>query len=175
MNNLPGINDNARERGVEQKCFQTLTEGRQRRGRYHFVRQAVPDGGSVDREGPAADGRQFHGRHQQTIGPSRAEGTSTRQIGDRHEPTDQLAATRSQVPVTSQSGTYCRPMRTERARALWARAAGRGVLLVRCGRRQTERGRAVRATASARPRRRPGSLAPASRPGAQTQSPIKSH
>jgi len=57
-----------------------LTEGRQRRGRYHAVRQAVADGGSGDREGPAADGRQFHGRHQQTIGPSRAEGTSTRQI-----------------------------------------------------------------------------------------------
>ena len=30
------------------------------------------------REGPAADGRQFHGRHQQTIGPSRAEGTPTK-------------------------------------------------------------------------------------------------
>ena len=39
-------------------------------GRYHVVRQAVPDGGSGDWEGPAADGRQFHGRHQQTIGPS---------------------------------------------------------------------------------------------------------
>ena len=32
-NNLPGINDNVSERGVEQKCFQTLTEGRQRDGR----------------------------------------------------------------------------------------------------------------------------------------------
>ena len=61
-NNLPGINDNVRERGLEQKCFQTLTGGRQRRDRYHAVRQAVPDGGSGDREGPAADGRQFHGR-----------------------------------------------------------------------------------------------------------------
>ena len=57
-----------------------LTEGRQRRGRYHVARQAVADGGSGDREGPAADGGQFHGRCQQTIGPSRAEGTSTRQI-----------------------------------------------------------------------------------------------
>jgi len=27
------------------------------------------------------DSRQFHGRYQQTIGPSRAEGTSTRPIG----------------------------------------------------------------------------------------------
>ena len=45
----------------------------------HVVRQGVPDGGSGDRESPAADGRQLHGRHQQTIGPSRAEGTSTRQ------------------------------------------------------------------------------------------------
>jgi len=71
-NNLPGISDNVPERGVEQKCFQTPTEGRQRRGRCHVVRQAVPDGGSVDREGPAADGRQLHGRYQQTIGPSRA-------------------------------------------------------------------------------------------------------
>ena len=41
--------------------------------------------GSGDREGPAADGRQFHGRYQQTIGPSRAEGTSTRQIGDTNQ------------------------------------------------------------------------------------------
>ena len=39
-------------------------------GRYHVVRQAVPDGGFGDREGPAADGRQLHGRHQQTIVPS---------------------------------------------------------------------------------------------------------
>jgi len=31
--NLTGINDNVGERGLEQKCFQTLTEGRQRRGR----------------------------------------------------------------------------------------------------------------------------------------------
>ena len=30
-NNLPGINDNVRERGVQQKCIQTLTEGWQRR------------------------------------------------------------------------------------------------------------------------------------------------
>ena len=36
-NNLPGINDNVRERGLEQKCFQTLTEGRQRRSRDHTV------------------------------------------------------------------------------------------------------------------------------------------
>jgi len=49
------------------------------------VQQAVPDGGSGDWEDPAADGRQFHGRHQQTIGPSRAEGTSTRQIGDTNQ------------------------------------------------------------------------------------------
>jgi len=26
-NNLAGINDNVRERGMEQKCFWTLTEG----------------------------------------------------------------------------------------------------------------------------------------------------
>jgi len=32
--------------------------------------QTVADGGSGDREGPAADGRQFNGRYQQTIGPS---------------------------------------------------------------------------------------------------------
>ena len=35
-------------------------EGRQRRGRYHIVRQAVANGGSGDWEGPAADGRQFN-------------------------------------------------------------------------------------------------------------------
>ena len=66
------------ERGLEQKCFQTLTEGRQRLGRDHIVRQTVPNVWFGDREGPAADGRQFDGRHQQTIGPSRAEGTPTR-------------------------------------------------------------------------------------------------
>ena len=60
-------------------------EGWQRRGWYHVVRQAVPDGGSADREGPAADGRPFHGQYQQTIGPSRADRTSTRQIGDTNQ------------------------------------------------------------------------------------------
>jgi len=50
-----------------------LTESWQRRGWYR------------DREGLAANGRQFHGRHQQTIGPSRAEGTSIRQIGDTNQ------------------------------------------------------------------------------------------
>ena len=42
--------------------------------------QAVPHGESGDWEGPAADGRQFHGRYRHTIGPSRAEGTSTRHV-----------------------------------------------------------------------------------------------
>ena len=87
-NILPGINDNVRERGLEQKCFHTLTEGRQRRGRDHIVRHAVPDGASGDWEGPATDVSQFHGRYQQTIGPSRAEGTSTRQIGDTNQLTE---------------------------------------------------------------------------------------
>ena len=41
---------------------------------------------SVRRPGrPGRDGRQFHGRQQQTIGLSRAEGTSTRQIGDTNQ------------------------------------------------------------------------------------------
>jgi len=40
---------------------------------------------SGDWGGLAADGRQFHGRYQQTIGPSRAEGTSTGQIGDTNQ------------------------------------------------------------------------------------------
>jgi len=52
--------------------------GGRRRSRDHIVRQTVPNDGSGDWEGPAADGRQFDGRHQQTIGPSRAEGTPTR-------------------------------------------------------------------------------------------------
>jgi len=38
-------------------------------GRSTETGQTVPDGGSGDWEGPAADGRQFHGRYQQTIGP----------------------------------------------------------------------------------------------------------
>jgi len=61
--------------------FQTLTEGRQRRGRDHIVRQTVPNGESCDWEGPVADSRQFKGRYPQTIGLSRSEGTPTRQIG----------------------------------------------------------------------------------------------
>ena len=48
-NILPGINDNVRERGLEQKCFHTLTEGRRGWGRDHIVRQAVPDGASGHR------------------------------------------------------------------------------------------------------------------------------
>jgi len=64
-------------------------EGWQRRGRYHVVRQAVPDGGSGDREGPAADGRpyrQFYGRYQQTIGPTEQSGGNVDQADRRHEP-----------------------------------------------------------------------------------------
>ena len=52
-NNLPGINDNVRERGLEQK--KTPTEGRQRRGRYHVVRQAVPGGGTAANQRRDAD------------------------------------------------------------------------------------------------------------------------
>jgi len=55
------------------------------RSRDYIVRQTVPDGGSGDWEGPVADGRQLDGRHQQTIGPSREEGTPTRQIGDTNQ------------------------------------------------------------------------------------------
>ena len=66
-NNLLGISDNVRERGLEQKCFQTLMKGRQM-GQTprclvdHIVMQAVPYGGSGNWECPAADGRQFHRR-----------------------------------------------------------------------------------------------------------------
>jgi len=67
-----------------------LTETGQRS---HF-RQAVPDGGSGDWEGPAADGRQFHGRYQQTIGLSRAEGT---------------VCVRSRASVSSLCATYKSP------------------------------------------------------------------
>ena len=34
----------------------------ERESREHIVRHTVPNGGSGDWEGPAADGRQFHGR-----------------------------------------------------------------------------------------------------------------
>jgi len=43
----------------------------QRWCRDHTVRKTVPNGGSGDWEGLAAYGRQFDGRYQQTIGPSR--------------------------------------------------------------------------------------------------------
>ena len=66
------------------KCFRTLAEGRERRSRDHIVWQTVPSGGSGDWKGPAVEGRQFDGRHRQTIGQSRAEGTPTSQISDRN-------------------------------------------------------------------------------------------
>ena len=56
-----------------------------RRGWDHTVRQTVPAGGSGDWEGSAADGWQFNGQYQQTIGPSTVEGTPTRQIGDTNQ------------------------------------------------------------------------------------------
>ena len=55
------------------------------RSRDYIVRQTVPDGWSDNWEGPAANGRQLHGRHQQTIGPSREEETPTRYIGDKNQ------------------------------------------------------------------------------------------
>jgi len=48
---------------------------------YHAVRQTVPNSGSGDWEGPAADGRQFHGRHQQS-------GGNVDQADRRREPVD---------------------------------------------------------------------------------------
>jgi len=59
-NNLLGIDDNVRERGPRNRNVLNA-DGRltERRGRYHVVRQAVPDGGSGDWECPAADGRQL--------------------------------------------------------------------------------------------------------------------
>ena len=62
------IDNSARERGRKatemSSDFQTLAEGRRRRSRDDIIRQTVANGGSGDREGPAADGRQFDGRHQ---------------------------------------------------------------------------------------------------------------
>jgi len=57
----------------EQKCFQMLVEGRQRWSKDQIVQQIVPNGGNSDWESPAANGRQFGGWHQQTVGPSTAE------------------------------------------------------------------------------------------------------
>jgi len=45
---------------------------------YHVVQQIVSNGGSGNWEGPPVDGRQFNGQYQQTVGPSREEGTPTR-------------------------------------------------------------------------------------------------
>ena len=57
INKLKVINDNVRARSREEKRFQTLMEGRQRWSRNHIVSQTVPNGGSEDWEGPAANGR----------------------------------------------------------------------------------------------------------------------
>jgi len=84
-NNFTGIDDNVTELGLEQFSDAGGRSAETEQRAHCDVRQAVPDGGSGDWEGPAADGRQLHGRHQQTIGPSRAEGTSTRQIGDTNQ------------------------------------------------------------------------------------------
>ena len=77
-NNLPGTRP-----GTE--MFLNADGKLKETGRYHVVRQVVSDGGSGDQEGPAADGRQFHIRYQQTISASRAEGTPTRQIGGTNQ------------------------------------------------------------------------------------------
>jgi len=84
-NDLTGIDDNVSKRGLEEKCFQSLTEGRKRRSRGHVVWQTVPNGWSGDWEGPAANSRQFHGRHQQKVGSSRTEATATREMGDTNQ------------------------------------------------------------------------------------------
>jgi len=77
------IIDNVKK--LEEKCFQTLTEGRKRRSRGHVVRQTVPNGRSGDWEDLAVNGRQFRGRRQQKVGPSRTEATSTREMGDTNQ------------------------------------------------------------------------------------------
>ena len=76
------IVDNVRQYDREQKCFPTLTEGRQRRGRDHVVRQTAADGGSGDREGPTADGRHFDGRTSGRL----VRGGNADQADRRHEP-----------------------------------------------------------------------------------------
>jgi len=55
-NDLMEFDDNVRKRGLGEKRFQTLTEGRKRRNRGHVVRQTVPNGRSGNWEGPAANG-----------------------------------------------------------------------------------------------------------------------
>ena len=72
-----------KERGPKQKCF------RRRRKVDRDGAETTLSGRLLQMvglaTGQAADGRQFDGRYQQTIGPSRAEGTSTRQIGDTNQ------------------------------------------------------------------------------------------
>jgi len=82
---VTGIDDSVRKRGLRGKCFQTLTEGRKRQSRGHIVRQTVPNGQSGSWEGPAANGRQFHGWHQWKVGPSRTQATPTKEIGDMNQ------------------------------------------------------------------------------------------
>ena len=59
-----------------------------RRGRYHVVGQAVPDGGSGDREGPAADGRVS--RTVPADDWSEQSGGNADQADRRHEPVTQV-------------------------------------------------------------------------------------
>jgi len=79
---LTGIDDDVTKRGLELKCFQTLTKDRKWWSRNHVVRQTVPNGPSGNWEGPTANDRQFHGRHRQKVGPNRTEATPTSEICD---------------------------------------------------------------------------------------------
>jgi len=85
-NNLPGINDNVRERGLEQKCFLNAD------GRLTETGQIsrCPTGCSrwwVRRPGrPGRRRWQFHGRYQQTIGPSKCLRPSNRWHQRNHWP-----------------------------------------------------------------------------------------
>jgi len=59
----------------------------ERESREHIVRHTVPNGGSGDWEGPAADGRQFHGRGTSSD-LSEKSGANVDQADWRHEPVD---------------------------------------------------------------------------------------
>jgi len=74
-NSLPGINDDVRpgtEMFLNADGRPTETEQISRCP----AGQTVADGGSGDREGPAADGRQFHGRYQTRARRERRPGRS---------------------------------------------------------------------------------------------------
>jgi len=65
--------------------FETLPENRERRWRGEVCREAVPQIGGEDLEGPLADGSKVEGWHDQLVGGRRSKSQSRWHISDLGE------------------------------------------------------------------------------------------